>query len=860
MNRFYPYSVKALLRSYFGKDPVSGMRGRNRWTHGEEKPEDLAALLWLEADRQACSLDRRNRFLTGTEVRDEYIAYRFLNGNREELCLLFVTEEEDLPLRLDPAYAEKLLRTEKKRGYCRVSLLIACMKRTEKKWDPSRRLRPECWQPVWMKACGVERCGGIRIFAETIPEWERAVQKKLVSVSESGRDAEYECLFHPGPLLLSFPKDRNRITGRETVREAFEHLEPLRAGWTDRENTGIFRPCILTGQSELRYSLRGNLVSCLRVERCSEARAFYLDADETPRYGSLLERVPALAGVRMLDPEQIYGYGIRLSYADGTERNYYIRPLDGECLREDPDTEGYAFDAETVRSARVLPDGSVSFSNGCRIPGHHLFYRSFRQLVPEKTGPVLYEDGEIRVVSAYRTPYPDERLGHYQGSPEEKEGPAFALLDCCGDRVSDAAFLEGICFSDQEAAPVTLEPDGNAGFVRKDGTWAVPPVYETASFDWFTGIVEGETGGRTERYLVTEQGALIPGDWDDRIWGFSGGSVIAVSTGEPEAKIRDRTSRDFPEPLGNWGLYSAGGRMLARPQYACIAMDEEHGAKEILAAKILDGCLLWGILDENGRETVPFRWLDLHFLDNALAYQDRDSRLYGVMDTRGNRISDPLFRGIASYDPVHGLVAAGEESGKESVCSAVTGKQVLPGEYYDIRFEKECIVIRDDPEQIRLFGYGGEEIRFRGWDPLEKCGPVLIVRKGRKKGAIGFSGNIIVRPKYDSLHFLESGDRVFFLTAEGNRQGLLDGRGKRILPERYSRIFPEGRFLRTVAGTGFGARQQIYTREGNPVYSGLARRFLFNSGDGTIVVQTPAGKEYLRVTEKNHDRGKERIY
>lgn len=149
--------------------------------------------------------------------------------------------------------------------------------------------------------------------------------------------------------------------------------------------------------------------------------------------------------VRTLDVRQMHGYVLQLTYSDYSYRNYYLHMFDDIQIPASVEIDGVLFNEKLFLTACIQENG-IYFENGYSIPSHLLYYRSHVQLQLPNVGEKHYAvpDGTLQL--KYTLPLKEFKshfyVEHYWGTPSEAYGPADALLNQNGKRISNIAFYE----------------------------------------------------------------------------------------------------------------------------------------------------------------------------------------------------------------------------------------------------------------------------------------------------------------------------------------------------------------------------------------------------------------------------------
>lgn len=692
--------------------------------------------------------------------------------------------------------------------------------------------------------------------------WESTCDK-TVFLSGIRDRREYECFFEPGVVITRGDKKNKQIlsSGIESVIDLL-NAHPVRKCYAEFENTHTYSGILISDDQELGlYSSRRNLISEIHIEE--NKNRLIVDKAENS-IGSLVKAVAKLLNVRALDPSRMYGYVLQLSYSDGSVRNYYIKCFDGSDFPDRCAVDGFDFTTEEFMSVKSNEDGSVSFANGYRIPGHLLFYRSHRQVVIDYDPSVVYQKEGITIRSMYRLPL-KEFKGHfifeqYRGFADEIFGPNMPCINEEGQKISD---IELYSINRQEkfrdASCVCLAPSGKYGFLKDDGTWLIPPIYDRVDPSP-EGCVKAirRVDGKETTFLITGGGIemLFPFEFDVDL--FTNG-LCPFNAGTWPGPVPDSGHYyDFDLIPGKWGFVNTDGAVVVDPQYVYAVGLDNGGGDYSVVARLVDGKLLWGMIDTTGEEVISCKYPGLYCDGgDALAFQVEEDGLWGLMDFGENVIVEPLFEYIEKYDPKHELIAAGDGGYEQGVYSVPLGRMITSTDYDNIEFGDRMISCEIQYTcKERYFDYTGKELPFDEYEDVYESGDVLIARRNGKTGVLDWDGNILVPFVLDrgfdfSREYYQKG---YIISGARGEKGLFKTNGDVILPPIYSEIKLHGRFAiaseRTIGN--WCIKDSLFTIDGSLLMEGAYRNMRFEEDD-VLSADTPLGECHFRITASQEE-------
>lgn len=564
---------------------------------------------------------------------------------------------------------------------------------------------------------------------------------------------------------------------------------------------------------------------------------------------SVIDHTPELLRVQTLDVRQTASYTLRLSFSDASIRNYYLTTCYvGNDVCEYT-IDGFIFTENIFKSAKIVVcDGQIGvvFSNGYFISNHILFYRSFRQLYPKKLSGVIYENDEIAIQRIYRTPLRHKgwtECNRYWGTDEEYFGPGETLLNDSGERITPLSFFEISRANKGDCFLVKPQPLDKFGYIRKDGSWLVPPIYDSAEhFNNSCALAVRKIDGKNVNYLVTKSGRQINLDYKIDNNKYCNGLCPFNAVEWNNSKYPTPCEFDGLSP-GLWGYLDREGNIAITPQYVYASAFGSTDGNHAFVAKFVNGKLAWGLIDAIGNETIPCEHYCLSSKwGDSVKVLCEESDLYGLMDFEGKWILKPKFEYIEEYNFEYRLITYGTDEEHLGVYSLDMDKTIIPLEYDCIEYGKHMISCEiTDTCKDRYFDYAGKELHFGNYDRVYEDGEYLEVWCNGKCGRIDLQGKEIIPCVYSDRLTVELYERGFCLVKSGGYRGLYTITGREILPPIYSQVNVYDYFIRASIETSgnWSIRDTLFTLDGTPVLSGCFRNI--HVREESISAETPLG-------------------
>ncbi len=268
----------------------------------------------------------------------------------------------------------------------------------------------------------------------------------------------------------------------------------------------------------------------------------------------------------------------------------------------------------------------------------------------------------------------------------------------------------------------------------------------------------------------------------------------------------------FPVKIQNrWGLIDSEGHLVVEPRYEAIGSFKQFG----YAVMQRGGRV--GLMNQNGEEVVSPAYDDLKVLDSVLVAVLED-RQWKVIDLDGNTILDRGYERVVVWE--EGGYLSYRRAGKWGLVDK-SGREIAPPVYEDIRPEKgDCFriikehllgVIRADgqillpPEAEAIDVLNDSLILFqkdRKWGGIDQKGRLLFEPEFKAYYALSEDYLQLVRPaslalfslpcksviadqQFEAYHPL---NQDYIMGQKGDRVGLIDWCGDRILPPMYEEV------------------------------------------------------------------------
>ena len=867
--KFYKYSVKEKLTEYFGDNIIASMRKPHESVRKTPADQNhLIELCWQYADEHALGLCLDERFLVDTIVKDDYIVYIIQFQEKQFAYLMFMVTEDDPLFSIDVAYAKQLINEWTEQGF-ETLILRECIDIIYYASDKSQGFHLGTHSNDVGRGSALYALNNINgqdiltFYQESC--W-RYYNQKLISVYHSQDDREYECLFEVDAKLTTGEEKQKEVLakGIYEIKRFLEKNAPVVVAYQEFKNTKTYFTQTIAGSKRLVIHVnRRNLISEINVSDI-DTSCLVIDFGVSDKL-SLVDGIPSVKSIRILDPIQMHGYVIQIEYSEDNIRNYYLHAFETREIPDNCNVDGKTFSITTLESASFDADGNLIFNNGFLIPKHLLYYHSIRQVVIQHTGNILYSQDGINIKSVYRLPLLQSMshfsIRQYRGFPDECYGPKHAWIDDQGNRLSDITYYSSDTSNYKIGATMLcVEPTAKYGFINADGTWLVPPIYDNAEM-LQEGLAKASRviDGVKRQFLITKEGAELPFNHPVDTESFTSG-MVAFNAEQWTGKWPNGGyyhDNDYDIKPGKWGFIDSSGKIVVEPKYVYAVGFWNGGGKHSVVARFVDDKLCWGVIDLEGKEVIPCIYPGLYCRwGEAVAFQEVENGPYGLMDFNGEILVTPQFKYIEAYDSKHQLVTAGDNENALGVYSIDLGRMLISDEYDSIDYYDHIISCELATTcKERYFDYSGKELIFDEYDRVYEADGILKVWKDGKSGAIDFDGNILVPPVLengmeDPFRYYHEG---IIVTGKRKLQGLATVNGVEILPKVFTEIYLRGDFVIASKCTDSNRciNDTLYTTDGKVILAGLQRNMQLNPKMKRLTRETPNGMEVLEIeTEK----------
>lgn len=228
-----------------------------------------------------------------------------------------------------------------------------------------------------------------------------------------------------------------------------------------------------------------------------------------------------------------------------------------------------------------------------------------------------------------------------------------------------------------------------------------------------------------------------------------------------------------------------GGQVLPA-EYALIS---EYDTSHDVFTLFVDGATVamkevyWGLIDEQGKEILPFEYERLSLLDNGWLIAGKDGKT-GVIDRQGKVIIPFKYESLSYAEGVFMMdkLLPDEQSMKNNATAYYSGildsqgKELIPAQYQQVvplLGAKRYTVYTQ--EGYRLFDAAGKALSDAAWLYIgEGLEGMLEVSKNDRWGYIDEKGEVLIEPQYD---YVTSINPDYILAFRGERRQLLDRNG-----------------------------------------------------------------------------------
>ncbi len=712
-------SLKADLEGFWGEDPIQKMRAwEEEWYEYTE--EDIRikaqAYAWRKVDQAILDCLSKDWFLKETIVCDDYIAYKTQHGE-EEVALLAVADSQanwwsgDYDFQPDPKEAYSL-RKEWELVVDRVELVgVRIDFDIDSKSGKSRVIFGRYFYDGrygrdYIRVLRPVRIGEKYRMEECTTEFWGTLPVRMYDTLVMGKKKEYEKLFAEDVEIKINKNEAHGEKGEELVAKGIDEAETFfsrqavslahvspKSGY----HSGELLLFIGNWQAEPFVNVANQIQEVLLKKK---SRGEPVARVWLPEAASIAEPIPELCSVRGLNVSETYAYAIQATFANGVIKNYCLKAIETAEIPAQIEIDGKRFDQamlHTVRCVRNFMKNGVMFANKFFIPKDLLYCRGTAPLMPQQFGDIVYENESFRVRRLYRIPFGTEITVN-----GDRYVPKYALLDAEGNRISDFSAFAMKKLDEGDTYWVRSDFSYKEGYLNADGTWAVPPIFDSLERMEKGSCAKASIG--EQHFLVNRAFEIIPFEHEIHTERFCH-DLCPFGAEEYEGEI----CRPEPERLvylrpGSWGYVDSMGKEIVSPQYI-FADSFGFGYVYAVVARMIDGEVRWGAIDTKGKEIIPCQYTNIEPCnEHAMAVQTEENGNYGLIDLEGNILMEPKFRYVENVDEACRYAVVRNEEYKAGVYSIAEKKLIVPLEYYEVYLDDDYIEC-DDPEA--LFDYQG---------------------------------------------------------------------------------------------------------------------------------------------------------
>ena len=216
----------------------------------------------------------------------------------------------------------------------------------------------------------------------------------------------------------------------------------------------------------------------------------------------------------------------------------------------------------------------------------------------------------------------------------------------------------------------------------------------------------------------------------------------------------------------------------------------------------------WGVLNNQNELVVPCEYKEVVLLAmGGIAVQKNQK--WTLLDMQGNPLLKQSFAAIVALDRYAVLAEKGEKqvilnnSGKELLKLSKKGGVYLGNGWFSVPTQNGTVQIFDIPNQ-QLLPHTFDAIQHQ---PEDWAG--VLIQKDKKWGWLGFDGKIAIQPTFVDVNPYLNG--TILVEDDYKKLGLLNSKGKQLLPCAYISIVPKHSFFK-VQQTG---KPAYYVNENN---------------------------------------------
>lgn len=436
---------------------------------------------------------------------------------------------------------------------------------------------------------------------------------------------------------------------------------------------------------------------------------------------------------------------------------------------------------------------------------------------------------------------------------------AYGFIDETGRFIIDPEFEYAWSFIRGSAV---VKQEGLYGMIDKNGDWIIEPVYDSVipfSSECFIVIKDSVFGFAqhgTGKEIITPR--------YEQVYYYTN-SLCVVQKGRALGIVNEQ-GQIVCEPVLQ-DLKEMNGRM------AIVIQSDTTNEMDMLWNLIGEGNLKRGLINRKGQFVTPCKYDEI-FDDAANGYYYpfiRDNRYtndssvndvpvmigtYGIIDSSGKILSEPLFNEL----PVYGDGMFRIKSGDKYGYADLSGTVIIPPQWeFAVAFSEGKAIVSDKGKSSIIgkdgtvlkdnLGYGTGMYRFmnnrarcRAEDgsygfinPLgvRVIPPVYdaaddytdgfaVVSKNNKYGVIDTSGKFVINAEYQFIYYL--GDGFFQIKNDAGQAGVMSSKGEIVIQPNFDHIFHLQKNYFMVESEGLSG---CYDVSGKQIYPAASQMQIF---------------------------------
>lgn len=344
------------------------------------------------------------------------------------------------------------------------------------------------------------------------------------------------------------------------------------------------------------------------------------------------------------------------------------------------------------------------------------------------------------------------------------------------------ALCRAIIFPSYSLAAETITLESEPAGKKITLEWVVEPKYLWGK-EFYAGVAWFQEKKNGPWKLIDRSGkTLVDGFQAETIGWYSADSKLA----------------SFRDCNGLRGYVDLAGKVAISPQYEKASLFVD-GVAEV--GKTINGELLYGIIDRNGKTVLPIRHKRVEILHHNRFGVGKIGEVRYV-DEKGKTIVNLVFEGLDRFPLIPGACIATLKGGKVGLLNE-KGEWILPPEYSRIQWANEGpIAVTKDGKAgyVDMNGNTVIDFRFRGTSLFsEGLAVVSSWEKGKPfTGIIDKKGNLLFKYEEENTGYYSHG--FLLVRDKGRTVGLIDREGRRFWLPSYIRAdsftgFSEGILL-----------------------------------------------------------------